>query len=136
MNVRYYTKIMTDNKPDTNLYEETEKTLSRNDKSWDDVEFISIGKDYLPRYLGEEPLFFFIPIEDFIEYSKNVDYYSGHGSAEINTSLKIVGDDWWLERHEYDGAENWVYKEKPKKPKDELSIAKELLKDSEYRIHI
>lgn len=123
-------------KPDTNLYEETYEMLSYHNKDWGDVEFISIGKDYVPRHSGEVPEFFSISVEDFVEYSKNVDYYSGYGSAEINSSLKIVGDDWWLERHEYDGAEGWAYKEKPRKPKDKLNIAKELLKDSEYRIHI
>lgn len=28
----------------------------------------------------------------------------------------IVGDDWWMERHEYDGSEWWEFKELPKKP--------------------
>ena len=29
---------------------------------------------------------------------------------------KIVGDNWWLERDEYDGAEGWEFKVMPIKP--------------------
>lgn len=34
----------------------------------------------------------------------------------------IVGDDWWLERHEYHGGENWVFITKPEKPAIEKPI--------------
>jgi len=44
-------------------------------------------------------------------------YDSGFGSPEVNKYLIIVGKDWWLERHEYDGSEWWEYKTMPKKPK-------------------
>lgn len=104
-------------KPDTNLYHETNEALSNNNKSWADVSFISIiDKDS-----------FFIEVEDFIEYSKNVNYYRGYGSVEISDTLKIVGDGWWLERWEYDGSEGWSFKQMPTKPKKKFNIAKELL---------
>jgi len=50
--------------------------------------------------------------KDFVELA-NFDYDDGFGWNEIDLGLKIVGDDWWLERHEYDGAERWAYKKKP-----------------------
>ena len=28
--------------------------------------------------------------------------------------LVVVGDNWWIERRDYDGSEWWEYKEKPK----------------------
>lgn len=39
-------------------------------------------------------------------------------------SLKIVGDNWWLERHEYDGAEWFEFKTLPQKPKIKEKITK------------
>jgi len=30
-------------------------------------------------------------------------------------SLTVAGDDWWLERHGYDGSEWWEFKTLPKK---------------------
>lgn len=34
-------------------------------------------------------------------------------AQEVAHDLKIVGDDWWLERSEYDGAERWNFKTLP-----------------------
>lgn len=36
--------------------------------------------------------------------------------------LIIVGDTWWLERHEYDGCEWFEFKELPSKPEKYLDI--------------
>lgn len=46
----------------------------------------------------------------------NVEYDSGYGGQEVQETLKVVGDDWWLERHEYDGSEWWEMKRRPVKP--------------------
>lgn len=43
-------------------------------------------------------------------------YDSGFGGQEIAEDLLVVGDNWWLERHEYDGSEWWEYKSTPTKP--------------------
>jgi len=43
-------------------------------------------------------------------------YDSGYGWQEVATDLLVVGDNWWMERHEYDGSEWWEYKEPPKMP--------------------
>lgn len=34
-------------------------------------------------------------------------YDEGYGTAHIATDLIIIGEDWWTEREEYDGSENW-----------------------------
>lgn len=46
----------------------------------------------------------------------DIEYYDGFGAQEINPDLLVVGDDWWLERHEYDGSEWWEFKTMPKMP--------------------
>ena len=53
--------------------------------------------------------------EDFKELA-NVDYDDGFGAQEVAKDLLVVGEDWWLERHEYDGSEWWELKELPVKP--------------------
>lgn len=50
------------------------------------------------------------------------EYNDSYGDQLVNPFLLIVGDDWWLERHEYDGSEWWEFKTLPKKP-DEKGIA-------------
>jgi hypothetical protein len=51
------------------------------------------------------------------EFANKADfeYDDGYGGVEINLNLVVVGDGWWLERHEYDGAEGWSYKTVPVK---------------------
>ena len=41
-------------------------------------------------------------------------YDNGYVGYVIELTLKVVGEDWWLERHEYDGSEWWEYKKHPK----------------------
>ncbi len=53
--------------------------------------------------------------EDFIEIAPQ-DYNSGFGGQEIAKDLLIVGDNWYLERYEYDGSEWWEFKKIPQKP--------------------
>lgn len=43
----------------------------------------------------------------------NIDYDSGYGGEEIRLDLVVVGKNWWLERHEYDGSEWWEFKKLP-----------------------
>ena len=86
----------------TNLYNETCDMLSRIGKTWDDVRYVQIDDIYtLPEHIAA---------------ALNIDYNDGYGTAEINLSLKIVGNDWWLERAEYDGSEWWAYKTMPEPP--------------------
>lgn len=50
--------------------------------------------------------------DEFLKAS-DFEYDSGYGTVGIIESLKIVGDDWWLERAEYDGSEWWEFKTVP-----------------------
>lgn len=34
----------------------------------------------------------------------------------------IVGENWWLERSEYDGSEGWEYKQAQKEPETSLEV--------------
>lgn len=47
----------------------------------------------------------------------NREYNDGYGSQQVCKDLLVVGADWWLERHEYDGVEWWEYKTMPARPK-------------------
>lgn len=85
-----------------NFKKETLDTLEYYNKTWEDVKFIQ-GKDFSIANSKEE----FLKLMDF-------EYDDGYGAPEIATDLIIVGEDWWLERHEYDGSEWWEYKELPK----------------------
>lgn len=82
-----------------NLYSETEKILNDNGKDFWDILWVG-GDDFQ------------IELRDFLELS-NKYYNNGYGRQEVATDLKLVGKDFWLERHEYDGAEWWEYKTLP-----------------------
>lgn len=84
-----------------NFLKETLNSLRAYGKKPEDVEFVSDGIDSIT----------------FEEFSKIADfeYDNGYGLQEINGILVIVGDNWWLERTEYDGLEWWSYKTRPKK---------------------
>jgi len=56
---------------------------------------------------------FGISVEDFLELAKNTDYNDGYGAQEIAADLKVIGKDWRIERHEYDGSEWWEFKSYP-----------------------
>ena len=88
----------------SNLYRETLKCLRENGKKEEDVLWIGMTEALiLEGWRGMAELFGF-------------EYDEGYGGIEINDGLMVVGDSWWLERHEYDGAEWWEYKEYPKMP--------------------
>lgn len=86
----------------TNLCVETKKILKEHGKSPSDI-----------RWIGN--LNFRCATND-IDQLFQIEYDSGFGGVEINPNLLVVGDDWWLERHEYDGSEWWEYKELPQMP--------------------
>ncbi|AQP41493.1 prophage Pi3 protein [Streptococcus gallolyticus] len=85
----------------TNLWEETLRKLATYEKTFKDVKYIQ-GLDFA------------ITKENFEQVAKKTTYDSGYGKSEVAEDLVIVGDGWWLERNEYDGAEWWEYKETPK----------------------
>ena len=52
----------------------------------------------------------------------DVNYDSGFGGQEVATDLIVVGQNWWLERHEYDGSEWWEFKQLPKEPETKVTL--------------
>ena len=86
-----------------NFLKETIDVLKYNHKKPKDILWIGI------------PETGYINWEKFIKLA-DIEYNNGYGSPEINTCLIIVGKNWWLERHQYDGSEWWEFKTLPKKP--------------------
>ena len=90
----------------SNLLKETLEVLKDSDKSLDDVLWIGSSDGYITKEL-------FLKLAD-------VNYDSGYGGQEIAQDLLVVGEDWWLERGEYDGSEWWEFKTVPTKPNNQL----------------
>lgn len=99
-----------------NLLEETIQCLEENGKSENDVFWVAVEYDKSGNPLYKSTW------EDFKE-AANFEYDNGYGGARIPDNLIVVGKDFWLERHEYDGAEWWEFKTMPKEPKEEKKIA-------------
>ena len=89
-----------------NLLNETLQALRLNGKSESDVLFCEF-----------EGWFSFDEFKNMADF----EYDNGYGGAEI-ANIKIVGDNWWLERAEYDGSEWWGYKELPQKPLEKANV--------------
>ena len=84
----------------SNLWEETIEFLKENSKTFEDVLYIQ-GEDFK------------VTKENFEIVAKKTDYDSGFGAQHVATDLVLVGDDWWIERCEYDGSEWWDFKSIP-----------------------
>lgn len=56
------------------------------------------------------------------QFSRTADfeYDHGFGNQRIKGDLVIVGEDWWLERVEYDDSGQWQFKTLPKCPDSHL----------------
>jgi hypothetical protein len=94
-----------------NFLIETKEILKNHNKSSKDVLWVGNAESC-------------ISWQDFVKIA-NFEYDDGFGWAEIALDLLVVGDNWYLERHEYDGSECWKYKEVPKKPvKNKFIITK------------
>ncbi len=83
----------------TNLLKETIAVLTKHGHTTESVTLVKYGR-----------LSFTWKV--FAVYAKNVEYYSGHGTAYIPL-FEIIGKGWWLARTEYDGAEGWCHLEYP-----------------------
>ena len=92
----------------SNLLEETKEILENHNKTIEDIKWIGTSKHY-------------VDINKFIELADSI-YDDGYGVQEVADNLLIVGTNWWLERHEYDGSEWWEYKTIPQKPKKFLEL--------------
>ena len=90
-----------------NLKTETLEALKEHNKTIEDIKFICSNNIN-------------IPIEMFF-IKADREYDDGYGGAEVDECLTIVGNDWWLERAEYDGAEWWEFKTIPQMPDTKLN---------------
>jgi hypothetical protein len=91
-----------------NLLAETIEVLGNHNKTTDDV--LWVGTKEIKT--------------TWFEFSivANVEYDDGFGGAEVAGDLLIVGNDWWMERHEYDGSEWWEFKSQPKEPLESFKL--------------
>lgn len=96
----------------TNFLEETKSILKINNRKPSDVLWIGSSD-------GKYAISW-----DIFESIANIDYDSGFGGQEIAYDIVIVGKDWWMERSEYDGAENWCFKSIPTKSKKSKIFSK------------
>jgi hypothetical protein len=85
-----------------NFYQETINALTQFNKRVEDVKFVTTGTEQCNIY-------------QFFKLIGNFQYDNGFGTHYISLDLKIVGNGWWLERHEYDGSEGWTFKEMPQR---------------------
>ncbi len=86
-----------------NLLHDTIIALADENLGQDHVFWVGIGDKYCTW-------------DEFSKIAKDCWYDRGLGIQYINGGLKIVGRDWWMERHEYDGSESWQFKTMPTKP--------------------
>lgn len=97
-----------------NLVKETIECLHRNGKSESDV--LWVGRNYHD-YAKNEDICYKNTWENFCTKA-NFMYDDGYGCAHIPKDLIVVGKDFWLERHDYDGAEWWEFKTLPVEPEE------------------
>ena len=92
----------------SNLLKETLEILKRNNKTENDVKWVGTTTHKTT----------------WKDFKKNadVDYDSGYGSPKVAQDLLVVGENWWLERDEYDGSEWWDYKDLPKEPTETIEL--------------
>ena len=81
-----------------NLKEETLKVLHNHGKGKEDIKYVC-GEDFQ------------ISLEQFWELSDTE--YDPYGAPEIATDLMLIGEDFWMERGEYEGAELWDFRTMP-----------------------
>jgi hypothetical protein len=97
----------------SNLLKETLEILEENNRNPSQV-----------RWVGSIDGKYAISWDEFAKVA-DLEYDSSYGWQEIADDLVVVGSNWWLERHEYDGSEWWEYKTTPKKSAKPISFEME-----------
>ncbi len=95
-----------------NLKEETINVLKIHGKTLSDI--IWFGNDK-------------VELTGSLELALDFDYYEKYGTQEVLVDLILVGNDFWLERHEYDGSEWWEYKTYPERPEMKTLLGSRIL---------
>ena len=99
-----------------NLLAETRAILAESGKTEADVRWVGVlTPSRALRRVDRDPS---LPLGTWADFERlaDIDYHNGYGGNEIASGLVIVGDDWWLERGEYDGSEWWEFKTLPRPP--------------------
>ena len=104
-----------------NLLNETIEILKDNGKTEQDVLWVGNEEKYS------------ISWEEFSKIA-NKEYDEGYGSEEVCKDVLVVGKNFWLERHQYDGLEWWEYKTMPIQPKKGEKIKNLFIKD--YKMYL
>ena len=99
-----------------NLLEETIECLNDNGKCGADV--LWVGRSYVDYKNHLRPIIKYKSSWDDFCLKANFEYDDGYGSVEIARDLIVVGKDFWLERHDYDGSEWWEFKTMPVEPEE------------------
>ena len=99
-----------------NLLDETLEIIKENGKTTEEIKFVSANW-YI--YENKERTYYerYMTWEDFASQANKI-YDDGYGRIAVKDALQIVGANWWLERHEYDGSEWWEFKSLPTQPKE------------------
>ena len=97
-----------------NLLLETIACLNEHGRETSDV--LWVGRAYY-KWKEKESIAYKSTWDDFCEKA-NFTYDNGYGGNEIPMDLIVVGKDFWLERHEYDGSEWWEFKKMPTEPQE------------------
>lgn len=97
-----------------NLLKETIDILHKNGRVESDVMWVGRGFNSAYYYWIENNL----RKNTWNYFEKNADfmYDDGFGEEVIPLDLVVVGKDFWLERHSYDGSEWWEFKTMPVEP--------------------
>lgn len=102
-----------------NFYDEIIDILEDNNKTINDIVWIGTRKYKINK-------------EKFLEDSKNLKYDNGYGISVINDDLIIAGNNWYLERWEYDGSEGFRFVSLLEEPQEEKEYMRNFIIPEKY----
>lgn len=97
-----------------NLLKETKEILAENGKKLSDIKWV--GGNTREGFCEWD-------VKKFLKVANN-SYDNDYGSPEVSMALIVVGEDWYLKRGEYDGAEWWEFCMFPKRPEKKADFNK------------
>ena len=84
------------------LLEETLAAISSRGRTVEEIQWV-----------GSEDGRYYMTWEQFSQLAKGCEYDSGFGAQQVASDLVVIGPDWWLDRYEYDGSEDWTFHTRP-----------------------
>jgi hypothetical protein len=92
-----------------NLIKEIEQFLNNKNKSFSDILFVKSEN-------------FYLDVSDFIS-NASFEYNDRCDRVDIYKSLMLVGKDFWIERGQPYGSENWEFIQLPDSPKIKKQVS-------------